>query len=307
MERITELMTSQNTISNLNQQLNQLSATENELSTGLSINEPSDNPYGASLAIQLNGQLSALTSYTGNVSDGTAWTSQADSSLMDINEQVQSVQELVVQAANGTSTPAQLDADATEVNQLIAGIKQDASAQYDGQYIFSGTDTTTAPYQAGSNDAYQGNSGAIQRSIGPGAAPVQVNTDISQLLGNGQTVSGQPAGDGLLLNTLRNIAGDMQAGSTASLGNDLTDLQTNMGTLGQMQANVGAVQDQLQMASSRIQNLQTEVQTQLSSTEDVNMAQTMTQYSTEQASYNAALQASASVLQTDSLANFLSS
>jgi flagellar hook-associated protein 3 FlgL len=80
-----------------------------------------------------------------------------------------------------------------------------------------------------------------------------------------------------------------------------------MGTLGQMQANVGAVQDQLQMASSRIQNLQTEVQTQLSSTEDVNMAQTMTQYSTEQASYNAALQASASVLQTDSLANFLSS
>jgi flagellar hook-associated protein 3 FlgL len=300
MERITELMTSQSTISNLNQQLNQLSSTENELSTGLSINQPSDNPYGASLAIQLNGQLSALGSYTGNISDGTAWTSQADSSLMDISDQVQTVQELVVQAANGTSTPAELSADATEVNQLIAGIKQDANAQYDGQYIFSGTDTTTAPYQAGSNDAYQGNSGAVNRTIGPGGTTVQVNTNISQLLG-----SGQPAGDSLLLNTLRNISQDMQAGNTASLGNDLTSLHSNMATLGQMQANVGSIQDQLQLASTRIENLQTEVQTQLGSTEDVNMAQAMTQYSTEQASYNAALQASASVLQTDSLANFL--
>jgi flagellar hook-associated protein 3 FlgL len=300
MERITALMTSQTTISNLNQQLTQLNTYSNELTTGLSINQPSDNPYGASLAIQLKGQLSALTSYTGNVSDGTAWTSQADSSLMNIGDQVQTVQQLVVQATNGTSTPAQLSAAANEVNQLIAGIKQDANAQYNGQYVFSGTDTTTAPYQAGSTDAYQGNSGAVNRMIGPGGATVQVNTDISQLLG-----SGQPAGDNKLLNVLRNIAQDMQAGNTVSLGNDLTSLQANMTTLGSIEANVGSVQDQLQMASSRIQSLQTDVQTQLGNTEDINMAQTVTQYTTERASYNAALQASASFLQTDSLVNFL--
>jgi flagellar hook-associated protein 3 FlgL len=301
MERITQMMMTQGTIGNLNQQLNQLNSTETELSTGLSINQPSDNPYGASLAIQLGGQLSALSSYTGNISDGSAWTSQADSSLMDISQQVQSVQELVVQAANGTSTPEVLSADAAEVNQLITGIKQDANTQYDGQYIFSGTDTTTTPYQTGSNDAYQGNSGTIQRTIAPGGTTVQVNTDISQLLGNGQA-----GGDGLLLNTLRNISQDISAGNTASLGNDLTQLQGNMSKLGEIQANVGSVQDQLQLASTRIENMQTEVQTQLGSTEDVNMAQAMTQYSTEQASYNAALQASASALQTDSLANFLS-
>jgi flagellar hook-associated protein 3 FlgL len=301
MQRITELMTAQTAVGNLNQQLTQLVNTQTELSTGLSINKPSDNPFGAGFAIQLQGQLTALGSYTGNITDGAAWTSQADSSLMDIGSQVQTVQELVVGASNGTGTQAQLNAAATEVDQLIAGIKQDANAQYNGQYVFAGTANTTAPYQMGSNDAYQGNSAAINRTIGPGGTTVQVNTDISQLLG-----SGQPAGDKLLLNTLRNISQDLKAGNTLSLGNDLTQLQSNMGTLGQIQASVGAVQDQLQMASSRIQNLQTEVQTQLGSTEDVNMAQAVTQYSTEQASYNAALQASASFLHTDSLVNFLS-
>jgi flagellar hook-associated protein 3 FlgL len=300
MERITEMMTAQTTISNLNQQLNQLTNTETELSTGLSINEPSDNPYGASLAIQLSGQLSAMGSYASNVNDGTAWTTQADSSLTNIGEQLQSVQELVVQAANGTSTAASLSADATEVSQLTSGIKQDANAQYDGQYIFSGTDTTTAPYATGSDDTYQGNSGAVARTIGPGGATVQVNTDISGLMG-----SGQPAADGGLLDTLRTISQDMQAGNTVSLGNDLKALQGNITTLGQIQANVGSVQDQLQMASSRIESAQTTVQTQLSNTVQVNMTQAMTQYTTEQASYNAALQASASSLQTDSLVKFL--
>jgi len=306
MERITEMMQSQTTIGTLNQQLNALDNTGTELSTGLSINQPSDNPYGTALALQLNGQLSALGAYTSSVNDGAAWTSQADSSLQNISEQLQSVRELVVQGTNGTNTQAELSASAAAVNQLIAGVKQDANAQYNGQYIFSGTTTATAAYPQGSNDAYQGNSGAIDRTIGPGGTTVQVNTDLSQLLGAGQTVSGQPGGDGLLLNTLRNVVDDLHAGSTASLGNDLTALDANMATLGQLQANVGSVQDQLQMASSRIQNLQTDVQSQLSSTEDVNMAAAMTQYTTQQASYNAALQVSAKVLQTDSLANFLS-
>jgi flagellar hook-associated protein 3 FlgL len=300
MERITELMRAQTTVGNLNTQLTNLSNTEIELSTGLAINQPSDNPYGASLAMQLNGELGQLTAYSGNVSNGSAWTSQADESLMNISNQVQTVQSLVVGAISGTETPAERASASTEVDQLIAGIKQDANAQYDGQYVFSGTATTTAPYQAGSNDAYQGDAGTVNRTIGPGGTTVQVNVDISQVLG-----SGQGAGDGLLLNTLRNISQDMQAGNTVSLGNDLTKLQTNLGQLGQLQANVGAIQDRLQLASSRIQSLQTDVQTQLGATEDINMAQVTTQYATEKASYNAALQASASFLQTDSLANFL--
>ena len=56
------------------------------------------------------------------------------------------------------ASPA-VSASAAEVNQLIDAIKQEANASYNGQYIFSGTATSTAPYQSGANDAYAGDTG----------------------------------------------------------------------------------------------------------------------------------------------------
>jgi flagellar hook-associated protein 3 FlgL len=210
---------------------------------------------------------------------------------------VQRVQELVTEASNGTSSTSNDQAMATEVNQLIQSIKQTANTQYNGQYIFSGTSVQTAPYQAGSNDAYQGGTGAVTRAIGPGSS-VQVNTDLSQVLGSG-------GGDGKLLDTLRTIASDMQSGNASALsGTDLTKLQGNYGSLTQVEANVGAVTDQLSLASSRLSSLQLNDTQVLSNTEDADMAQTEIDFSTQQAALEAALQAGAKIVQT-SLMNFL--
>jgi flagellar hook-associated protein 3 FlgL len=298
--RITNQMTAQMTLANIEQAMDRVDTSQQELSSGKRINQPSDDPYGTSLTLQLNGQLAQLTSYTNNVTDGTAWTQAATSALSGIDSTVQRVRELVVQASNGTNTAADDQAAAAEVNQLIQSIKQNANAQYNGQYIFSGTSTQTAPYQSGSDDAYHGGTGAINRQIGPGAT-VQVNSDISQLLG-----SGQSAGDGKLLDTLRTIASDMQSGNTSALGGaDLTALDNNYSNLTSMETNVGAVTDQLQMASTRIQALQTGDTQVLSNTEDADMASTEIAYSTQQAAFQAALQAGAQIVQT-SLMNFLS-
>jgi flagellar hook-associated protein 3 FlgL len=297
--RITNQMTAEMTLANLTQAMDRLDTTQQELSSGKRINQPSDDPYGTSLSLQLQGQLAQLDSFNKNVDDGTAWAQAASSSLSSIDTMVQRVRELVVQAASGSNTTADDQAAAAEVGQLIQAIKQNAGAQYNGQYIFSGTSTQTAPYQSGSNDAYQGGTGAILREIGPGAT-IQVNVDISQLLG-----SGQGAGDGKLLDTLRTIAQDMQAGSTAGLNADLSKLDSNFSTLSQMEANMGAVTDQLQMASSRLAALQVNDTQVLSSTEDADMAKTEIDFSTQQAALQAALQAGARIVQT-SLMNFLS-
>jgi flagellar hook-associated protein 3 FlgL len=297
--RITNQMTAEMTLANLTQAMDRLDTTQQELSSGKRINEPSDDPYGTSLSLQLQGQLAQLDSFNKNVDDGTAWAQAASSSLSSIDTMVQRVRELVVQAASGSNTTADDQAAAAEVGQLIQAIKQNAGAQYNGQYIFSGTSTQTAPYQSGSNDAYQGGTGAILREIGPGAT-IQVNVEISQLLG-----SGQGAGDGKLLDTLRTIAQDMQAGSTAGLNADLSKLDSNFSTLSQMEANMGAVTDQLQMASSRLEALQMNDTQVLSSTEDADMAKTEIDFSTQQAALQAALQAGARIVQT-SLMNFLS-
>ncbi len=301
--RITNQMSAQMTLSGIETALDRLDSTQQELSSGKSINQPSDNPSGTALALGLNTDLSNLTSYSNNVTDGTGWTTAQSSALTDITNSAQRIQELAVEAANGTQSTGDMQASAQEVNQLIDQIKQDANAQYNGQYVFSGSATSTQPYASGTNDTYAGNTGQITRTIGPNTS-LTVNSNLSGVLGNGQTVSGQPAGDGQLLNTLRNIADDMQSGNSSAVNSELSSLTSNLNSLGGLSATVGAVQDRLQMASSRIQTLQTSDTQVLSNTQDADMASTEISYSTQQAALTAALQAGASIVQ-ESLMNFL--
>ena len=303
--RITQQMTAQNLLSNINQALDRIDTTQQELSTGKKINQPSDNPYGTSLALQLNNQIANLNSYSNNVTDGTGWAQAGNAALSDITNAVQRIRELVVQASNGTQTQADMTAGAAEVNQLIDQIKQDANTQYNGQYIFSGSATTTAPYSSGSGDAYAGDTGQVTRQIGPNSS-LAVNANLSSVLGTGQTVSGQPAGDGKLLNTLRNIVDDMKSGNANALSaTDLSQLDTNFGNLNGLTADMGATTDRLQMAASRIQTLQASDAQSLSNTQDADMAATEVNFSTEQAALTAALQAGAHIVQR-SLMDFLS-
>jgi flagellar hook-associated protein 3 FlgL len=303
--RITQQMSQNLVVNDINQALGRLATTQQQLSSGKKINQPSDDPYGTNLALQLNGQLAQLDNYSSNISDGTAWAQTATSALSSMSSMVQRIRELTVQAANGTNSTAQTQAAGAEVNQLISAIKQAANTQYNGQYIFSGTSIQTSPYQTGSTDTYQGGAGAINRTIGPGAT-IQINSDLSAVLGSGQTTPGQPAGDGKLLNALRNIAEDMQAGNTSSLSADLTGLDSNFSRLTQTEASVGAITDQLNMASSRISALQASETQVLSNTQDADIATTETNFSTQQAALQAALQAGASIVH-QSLMNFLSS
>jgi flagellar hook-associated protein 3 FlgL len=303
--RVTQQMTASNLLANINQALDRIDTTQQELSTGKKINQPSDDPYGTSLTLQLNNQLANLTSYSNSVTDGTGWAQAGNAALSDITNAVQRIRELVVQASNGTNQSA-MSADAAEVGQLIDQIKQDSNTQYNGQYIFSGAATGTEPYQSGSSDAYAGDTGQVTRQIGPNTS-LAVNANLSSVLGTGQTTSGQPAGDGKLLNTLRNIVNDMQSGNSSALSaSDLSQLDTNLGSLTGLTADVGATTDRLQMAASRIQNLQASDAQSLSNTQDADMAQTEVDFSTQQAALTASLQAGAHIVQ-QSLMDFLSS
>jgi flagellar hook-associated protein 3 FlgL len=302
MQRITALMTQQNMLGDLTAAFNRMSHTQEELSSGKRINKPSDDPYGAGQAVLLNGDLAGLTSYLRNVNDGTAWAQAGDTALMDVGNIIQRARELLVQGGNDTNGPTERASIAAEIDQLTEALKQEANTKYGDQFIFGGTQSTTAPYQAGAVDTYGGNNATITRQIGPGAQ-VQVNTDISQLLG-----SGQAAADGKLLNTLRDISQHLMGGTAADANalrtTDLQNMDTNLDTLTQLQAQVGSTLNRLDLASNRIQTLQTSQTKLLSQTQDADFAQVASDYSTEQNAYNAALRASANIVQS-SLLDFL--
>jgi flagellar hook-associated protein 3 FlgL len=301
-ERITPAMVTSATLSDLTSSLASLERTTDELSSGRTILEPSDNPYGASRVIDLQSQLEGLSSYESNAQDGISWENTASSAMSNINDIAQRVRELVVQAANGTNNQSDLNTIALEIEQLTESVKQDANTQYAGQYVFSGTATTTPPYESGAEDEYKGNAETVSRAVGPGAT-VTITTNISTLLGNGEA-----AKDGKLLDTLRTIAQHLRGGTAEdreALGTtDLTALDTNLEALSQLQAVSGSATDQLRVALTRNEDLQTSITEGLSNIEDTNVAATSIAYANEQAAYEAALRAGATIVQ-ESLLNFL--
>jgi flagellar hook-associated protein 3 FlgL len=301
-ERITPAMVTATTLNNINSSLATLERTSDELSSGKTILEPSDNPYGASQVIDLQSQLDGLSSYATNAQEGISWENTAGGAMSNIANVLQTVRELLVQSSSGTYNQSDRESIATEVDQLTEAVKQDANTQYAGQYVFSGAKTTTEPYPQGAEDTYQGDSGTVTRAIGPGVS-VDISTNISSLLGNGQS-----AADGKLLDTLQTISEHLRGGTAedvSALGSsDLKNLEANIATLSQLQATAGSVTDQLQTATSRIESLQSSITASLSNTEDANIAQTSIAYSNEQAAYEAALRAGASIIQ-ESLLQFL--
>ncbi len=299
-ERITTQMQANMLLNSLNNDLAQLDNTQNELSTGLAIQQPSDNPFGAGEALLLDGQLAGIQDYTTSINDGLAWTQTSSAALQSIYQMGQAARTLAVEASNGTNNATDLKDMSDQVGQLIDSIKEAADTEYKGMYVFSGTATATEPYAVGpsSPDTYNGNTGTITRAIGPGAASqIAINTNLGAVLGSGGT-------DGLLLSTLQTIQTDLAGGSTSSLGGQLANLDTNLGQLSSVQADLGATEDQLNIAGTRLQSLQTATSTELASVQDVDMSQASILYSTQQAGYQAALQSGAQLVQ-NSLLSFL--
>jgi flagellar hook-associated protein 3 FlgL len=300
-DRITPAMVTASTLTDLNAALTALQRSDNELSSGRRILAPSDDPYGASHAIDLQSQIDGLTSYASSAQDGIAWTEASTGAMTNMTNMLQRVRELLVKASNGTYNKENLTDIATEVTQLTEAIKQDANTQYAGQYLFAGTATTTVPYQTGLADEYKGNGEAVARAVGPGIN-VTVSTSVASVLGNGQASK-----DGKLLDVLRTISQHLTEAtpeSKAALATDMGNLNTNMEALIGLQAQSGSATQQLQTAATRIESMQTALTQDLSGVQDAEFAKTTVAYSSEQAAYTAALRATANIVQ-ESLLNFL--
>ncbi len=133
---------------------------------------------------------------------------------------------------------------------------------------------------------------------------MKVNTDIASVLG-----SGQGAADGKLLDTLRTISQNLRGGTPADMealsGADLKNLNANL-ELAQHPAG-GRRRDHQPAAASpptASQDLQITTAQALSNTQDADLAKVSIAFSNEQAAYNAALHAGASIVQM-SLLEFL--
>jgi len=302
MDRVTNGMTVKTVLADLTNAAQRLSLTQQRLSSGKQLTKPSDDPVGIGQALQLRSDLATNRQYQRNVEDATSWSQATDDALGQVGDLVLTARELILQGANDAVGTQGRAAIANQLSQLIDSVKAAANTQYAGRYLFAGSATQTPPYKldngaATPDDTYYGNTAVMQREIGVGVR-VDLNTVGSAVIGDGS--SG-------LLKVLRDALTDLQTNNTTDLQNgDLSALDAAHDTILNARTIVGSRQQRLDIASSRLQQLEQVSMTLLSNVEDADMAKTMVDYSQQQAVYQAALQAGARLVQP-SLMDFLSS
>jgi flagellar hook-associated protein 3 FlgL len=289
--RVTTGMSQRHVLSDLRRVQERLASAQSQVSGGKRIEKPSDDPLGAERAMRLNAQLDSTTAYRSSVDESRSWLDATDTALSSVGDIVQRVRELTLQAANGSTTPAGRQSIKLEVDQLTEQAKSTLNSAYDGRHLFSGTTTDTAPYSAATGDAYQGDSGAVVRQIGPGVS-VQVNMTGDDVLSG-------------LLPTLRTISAHLAANDIASLGTtDLKALDAGADNLTAKQSQVGAITNRVDAAGQRLDDFYDVTNAFLSKTQDADLPQALTDLSAQQNALQAALRGGASLIQ-QSLMDFL--
>lgn len=146
----------------LGSQLNNTQAKFNKLTqqiaSGTTLTSMADDPLAASSLIKVNKQLGDIDIYKSNLNSFGIELSQVDSTLKTVSDELSKGYDLSMELANGTMGADELKAYQAQLDTIIDNVTRLANTNYNGQYLFSGTRTTTTPYQESEEGlVYQGN------------------------------------------------------------------------------------------------------------------------------------------------------
>ena len=158
----------------LARQTNILAKLQEQASTGSRINRVSDDPSAAYQVLTLNTEKGSLENYINILADMTNTLEDSSSVVQQMASAVSQVKVKVTQITSGIYDQTSRDNTAAAINDSLEQLVQLANTKYNGQYLFGGSDTSTAPYVIERTNGeitsvtYQGGSESRSVSVAPG-------------------------------------------------------------------------------------------------------------------------------------------
>jgi flagellar hook-associated protein 3 FlgL len=268
-----------------------------QVSTGKSVNEPSDNPSAAADMVQNTIETGDVDQYTQNVNSVLTTVQSADSTLSSVVASLTKAVSLGTEGANGINSAAEQQDLATQVQGIFSSVLAAANTSVGGAYLFGGTSTGT-PYTADSSSAtgytYNGNDDSNSVQIGD-QTRVQFNLPGSQVFSNSTND---------VLGSLNSLVTALQSGNSSTIATATSAVDSSVNYISQQQVFYGDAESQLNSQQSFLQQDTVTLASQENNLVGVNEAAAATELSQAETDNNAALAAMAKVL-PNSLLNFL--
>jgi len=164
--RVTNSMVNSQVVFNVQRSLQRFMDLQTAMSSGKRINKPSDDPVGTLRDLDYRTELSKLTQFQANVSQGQTWLNTYDGILSDVKNLLSQAKDVAISMSNDTYDVSQRAAAANEVQAIFDRMVQLSDTKLGGRQMFSGFRTKLQPFRVGSNGVtYLGDNGRIEYEI----------------------------------------------------------------------------------------------------------------------------------------------
>lgn len=319
--RVTQSMMNTQLLRNISNNLSRMNTLQNQLSTGMKINKPSDDPVGITFALRYRSELDANDQYVKNVGSALSQLEYLDTNIGQAGDILQRARELLVKGANGALEQTSMDAIKVEIAQLYNQMIEIGNSQFNGKQMFNGELTGEKPYPTTGLDQAADpladppilkafhtstDAGAINYELSAGMK-LKVNISGNEVFGD----SLDPAASQADIEASDNVfvllqrAYDMlEAGDQEGISNILGQFDTRMDKMLTKRAEVGARINRVEIIEDRLKDIDLNLQTVQAKTEDADIAEVITNLKTEENVYQASLSVGAQLIRP-SLVDFL--
>lgn len=237
-----------------------------QLASGKKVSRPSDAPGDEHQIAIFKAEISRLAKYSQTTDSLNTTFSQYDSIMNQVSNLLHTSFQKGSAAASSTNQgPTARAALSAELGQIRDQILSLANSSMDGNYIFSGTQTSTQPFTIDTATgvvSYQGNSDAITVEAAP-------ETFLQKNLPGDQVFMGSNG----IFNSITSLIDAIDAGDQTGIENSLTSLSGAMDELSTSRSDNGAKMASLDISRTVIQNRTTELVKSASNLEDADIAQ----------------------------------
>ncbi len=164
--RVTETMIYQRTAERASSALDRVSRAQNELSSGLRVQSPGDDPQAASMLVRHRLDMSRITAVKNGAQRAIDELNTADSALENLKTSMARAQVLATQFGNDTYSASNRAAAAEEVNGLFKQVLGDLNTRFGDRYLFGGFKDRQPPFS--DTGDYRGDTGIRQVEVAPG-------------------------------------------------------------------------------------------------------------------------------------------
>jgi len=244
-----------NYVTNLVGSLDQAQANEQQLTTemssGVRVTSLSEDPVAAGENVVLVNQIQRDDSFTTSSTMVTSQLQVADSALGSVVTELTSAISLATSANNGTMNSSDVKEVATQLSGILAEVTTLANSNYQGQYIFAGSQSSTAPFSTSTSTSpatttYSGDND-VNYIETPTGQKIQLNVPGDQIfLGSGSNS---------VFGALNALIADYSSGTvdTAQAVSDTTALNTALNYVSQQRVTIDNSITQVTAASDAVQ------------------------------------------------------